>query len=163
MKFITLVAAVAKNGALGFRGEMPWHLPDELSHFKKVTLGKPVLMGRKTREAIGMALPGRQNIVISRNPEFRAADCETATSLEQAIAMAHGPELMIIGGGELYRQAISLANRMLLTIIDCEPDADTWFPEWSEREWALAGSVHHAIDETHDYAFAMQEWLRISD
>jgi dihydrofolate reductase len=162
MKFITLVAAVAKNGAIGMKGEMPWHLPDELRHFKKVTLGKPVLMGRKSHEAIGMALPGRQNIVISRNPEFKTTGCETASSLEQAIELAAGAELMIIGGGELYRQAMPSANRMLLTIVDCEPEADTWFPEWSDDDWALAGSVRHPQDETHAYAFAMQEWLRLS-
>ena len=113
MRFVTLVAAVARNGAIGFRGEMPWHLPDELRHFKRVTLGKPVLMGRKTRQAIGMALPGRQNIVISRNPDFIAAGCETASSLEHAIELAKEPELMIIGGGELYRQSMPLANRMI--------------------------------------------------
>jgi dihydrofolate reductase len=161
VKFISLVAAVAKNGAIGFRGKMPWHLPDELRHFKKVTLGKPVLMGRRTRQAIGMALPGRQNIVISRNPDYQAKGCETASSLELAIEMAQGPELMIIGGGELYRQSIPIANRMFLTIVDCEPEADTWFPEWSDDEWVQAGSVQHQQDETHAYAFAMQEWLRV--
>jgi dihydrofolate reductase len=161
MKFITLIAAVAKNRAIGLRGDMPWHLPDELRHFKSVTLGKPVIMGRKTREAIGMALPGRQNIVVSRNPGFSAKGCGTATTLEQAIEMATASEVMIIGGGELYRQAMPLAGRMFLTIVDCEPEADTWFPEWSESEWGLVGSVAHSADDKHAMAFDMQEWIRI--
>jgi dihydrofolate reductase len=161
MKFITLIAAVAKNRAIGLRGEMPWHLPDELRHFKSVTLGKPVIMGRKTREAIGMALPGRQNIVVSRNPQFSAKGCDTATSLLKAIEIANAAEVMIIGGGDLYRQAMPLASRMFLTVVDCEPEADTWFPEWSVDEWGLVGSVAHSADEKHAMAFDMQEWIRI--
>ena len=160
MKFITLIAAVAKNRAIGLGGQIPWHLPDELRHFKKITLGKPVVMGRKTHEAIGMALPGRQNIVVSRNPGCTATGCETAVSLEQALEIANGPEVMVIGGGELYLQAMPVAGRMLLTIVDCEPEADTWFPEWSRQEWGLAGSVQCPADAEHSFAFEMQEWLR---
>lgn len=161
MKTLTLVAAVAKNRAIGLRGEMPWHLPDELRYFKKITLGKPVIMGRKTREAIGMALPGRQNLVISRSPDYSAKGSETAGSLQQAIELAQGTELMIIGGGELYRQAIPLANRMFLTIVDCEPEADTWFPEYPASQWQMASSLAHPADEIHAHAFEMQEWIRI--
>lgn len=160
---LTIVVAMARNRAIGLRGEMPWHLPDELRHFKKVTLGKPVIMGRKTREAIGMALPGRQNIVISRNPAFIAAGCQTASSLEQAVELAHGTELMIIGGGELYRLALPHASRMVLTVVDCEPEADTWFPEWQRSEWELQGSVRHESDQQHEFSFDMQEWKRLSD
>jgi dihydrofolate reductase len=161
MKTLSLIAAVAKNRAIGLRGDMPWRLPDELRYFKKITLGKPVVMGRKTRQAIGMALPGRQNIVISRNPEFTAKDCETAGSLEQAIDQAQGTEVMVIGGGELYRQALPLAKRMFLTIVDCEPEADTWFPKYRASEWKMAGSELHPADQNHAHAFEMQEWLRI--
>ena len=157
---LTLVAALARNRAIGLHGRMPWHLPDELRHFKKVTLGKPVIMGRKTREAIGMALPGRQNIVISRNDDFHAKGCETASSLEQAVELSNGPELMIIGGGELYRLALPHANRMLLTIVNCEPEADTWFPEWERNDWVLGDSEHHPVDEHHEYSFEMQSWVR---
>lgn len=160
MKTISLVAAVARNGAIGLGGDLPWHLPDELRHFKRITLGKPVVMGRKTFEAIGKALPGRQNIVISRNPRFSAIECEVADSLQQARALAAGPELMVIGGGELYRIALPEANRMFLTVVDCEPEADTWFPPWSETEWRLAGSEPHPADPEHAFSFEMQEWLR---
>jgi dihydrofolate reductase len=160
MKTISLVAAVARNGAIGLRGDLPWHLPDELRHFKRITLGKPVVMGRKTFEAIGKALPGRQNIVITRNPQFSAAGCEVANSLRQVRALAVGPELMVIGGGDLYRMALPEASRMFLTVVDCEPEADTWFPHWSEAEWQLVGSASHPADSEHAFSFEMQEWLR---
>ena len=140
---------------------MPWHLPDELRHFKSVTLGKPVIMGRKTREAIGLALPGRQNIVVSRNPEFSVSGCDTAISLEQAIETASGPEVMIIGGGELYRQAMPLAGRMFLTIIDCEPEADTWFPERDEKQWQEVGRTSFPADDQNPHSFSIVEYLRV--
>jgi len=158
-KFITLVAALAKNNAIGLNGKMPWRLPDELRHFKRITMGKPVIMGRKTRQAIGITLPGRQNVVISRDPQFQADGCDIAQSIEQAFSIATGPELMVIGGGEIYRQAMPHASRMFLTVVDCEPVADTWFPEWNEDEWLLAGSVCHQADESHEYAFELQEWI----
>jgi dihydrofolate reductase len=161
-KSLIVVAALASNRAIGLDGRMPWRLPDELEYFKRITLGKPVIMGRKTREAIGMALPGRQNIVISRNPAFSATDCETASSLEQAIELARGPELMIIGGGQLYRLALPHAKRMALTIVNCEPEADTWFPEWRAADWELIQTDHHPADERHKYSFEMQNWVRIS-
>lgn len=161
-RFVTVVAAVAKNRAIGLRGEMPWHLPDELRHFKRITLGKPVLMGRKTFEAIGRPLPGRQNLVISRHSEYRAEGVATANSLEEAMALAAPGEVMVIGGGELYRLALPIAGRMFLTVVDCEPEADTWFPRWREGDWELVGSVPHAVDERHDWSFQMQEWLRVA-
>jgi dihydrofolate reductase len=159
----TIVVAMAMNRAIGMRGEMPWHLPDELKHFKKITLGKPVIMGRKTRESIGMALPGRQNIVISRNTAFTAPGCQVAASLEQAADLANGPELMVIGGGELYRQTLPLAVHMYLTIVDCSPEADTWFPEWDSNGWERIGTVRHASDQRHQFSFEMQEWIRPGD
>lgn len=151
---------MARNRAIGLDGAMPWHLPDELRHFKSVTMGKPVVMGRKTFEAIGKALPGRQNIVISRNRGYQAAGCETAESLQGALAIAAGREAMVIGGGQLYRLALPMAGRMFLTVVDCEPEADTWFPAWPEPEWQLVSSISHPADRRHDHAFARQEWLR---
>ena len=162
-KSLTLIAAVAQNRAIGLRGRMPWHLPDDLRHFKRVTLGKPVVMGRKTWEVIGRPLPGRQNIVISRNRDYRARGCEVAHSLDAALGVAEGAELMIIGGGELYRQALPGAQRMVLTIVDCAPEADTWFPAWSKSDWKLAGSEQHPTDDRHAFGFEFQEWVRVSD
>ena len=157
-----MVAAVANNRAIGLRGAMPWRLPDELRHFKRITLGKPVLMGRKTFEAIGRPLPGRQNIVVSRDPAYRAKGADSADSLANALALADPGEVMVIGGGELYRQAMPIAGRLFLTVVDCEPEADTWFPRWSEAEWQRVGSVPHAADDRHAWPFTMQEWLRLA-
>lgn len=159
--FISIVAAVAQNGAIGHRGAMPWHLPDELRHFRRITLGKPVLMGRKTFQAIGSPLPGRRNIVISRNPGFNPHGVTVAGSLEAALEHAGAGEVMVIGGGELYRLALPMAGRLFLTVVDCAPEADTWFPEWDESAWHLAGSRLHSADGQHPFAFEMQEWIRL--
>jgi len=139
---------------------MPWHLPGELKHFKDATMGKPIVMGRKTWESIGKALPGRQNIVISRDPDFRAQGCDVCTSLQQAMAVARGNEVMIIGGGELYRMALPLARRMILTFVNSVFPADTWFPDWDRSDWILVSrrSVNSDADNPHDYE--VQELVR---
>ncbi|MDX1379902.1 MAG: dihydrofolate reductase [Xanthomonadales bacterium] len=157
---ITLVVAMARNRAIGLDGRMPWHLPGELKHFKATTMGHPIVMGRRTWQAIGRALPGRQNIVVSRDPDFVADGADTATSLDEALAIAEGDEVMIIGGGQLYRQALPLATRMVVTIIDAEPEADTWFPEWRADDWREVSRRRVAADERNDHAFEVTEWVR---
>ena len=112
-KKVTLIAALGRNRAIGLDGRMPWHLPSELQHFKRTTMGKALVMGRKTWQAIGRPLPGRQNIVISRNPAFKATGIDVADSLERAIEIARSEEVMIIGGGQLYEQALPLADRIV--------------------------------------------------
>lgn len=159
-KSVTLIAAMARNRAIGFKGNMPWHLPGELRHFKQATMGKPIVMGRKTWESIGRALPGRQNIVVTRNSDFDAPGCDLAGSLEEAICKSHGSEIMIIGGGQLYRQALDRSERMILTEVDCEPEADTWFPEWDTGEWTQASIRLQPADETNPYAYRVIEWVR---
>jgi dihydrofolate reductase len=160
-KSITIVVAMGRNRGIGLDGRMPWHLPAELRHFKAVTMGKPVVMGRKTWEAIGRPLPGRQNIVVSRNEQFQAPGCDVVGSLVEAVEAAEGMEVMLIGGGELYRQALPLASRLLLTEIDLEPAADTWFPQWDPAEWRLVGSQRHEADDENRYAFETTEWVRV--
>ena len=115
-KSITLIAAMGKNRAIGMNGRMPWHIPAELQHFKKATMGKTIVMGRKTWQAIGRPLPGRQNIVVSRNPDFQAKGVDSATSLDDAAAKSESDEVMIIGGGQLYALALPLAKRLVLTL-----------------------------------------------
>jgi len=159
-KTITIIAAMARNRAIGLAGEMPWHLPAELQHFKQVTMGKPIVMGRKTWESIGRPLPGRQNLLVTRNPDYQAEQCEIAASLEQAIRMARGEEIMIIGGGQLYSEALPLTDRMVLTLVDCEPRADTWFPQWCEDEWKQVSSRSVAADENNPLAYQVMELLR---
>lgn len=158
---LCIVAAMGRNLAIGKDGRMPWHLPAELQHFKRTTLGKPVAMGRKTYEAIGRPLPGRQNLVISRNRAYQATGCQVVASLVEAVHAAEGSELMIIGGGELYRQALPLASRMVLTMIDIEPEADTWFPQWDASEWQLLSSDCHAADADNPLDYEINEWRRL--
>lgn len=162
VKTITIVAAMARNRAIGLQGRMPWHLPAELQHFKRTTLGKPVVMGRKTWEAIGRPLPGRQNLVVTRSARYRAEGAYCATSLDAAIEIAEGAEVMVIGGGELYRLALPLAARMVLTHIDCEPQADTWFPEWNAAQWQRVRSERYPADERNEYTFEVLEFERIN-
>jgi dihydrofolate reductase len=159
-KTLTLVAAMGRNGGIGFQGRMPWHLPAELKHFKRTTLGKPVVMGRKTWESIGRPLPDRQNLVVSRNEAYQAEGCQVVASLVEAIEAAEGTEVMIIGGGELYRQALPLASRMVLTTVDLEPECDTWFPTWDPSEWTLVRAEQVPRGDGNILAFEVVEWMR---
>ena len=159
---LTLIAAMGKNRAIGMAGRMPWHLPAELQHFKKVTMGKTIVMGRKTWQAIGRPLPGRQNIVVSRNPDFHADGVDLATSLEDAALMSESDEVMIIGGGQLYALALPLAQRMVLTLIDIEPEADTWFPEWDDQKWSQTSEKHFPIDDKNKLAYRVIQLSRNS-
>ncbi len=161
-KQICLVAAMGRNRAIGVNGKMPWHLPGELRHFKQITMGKPIVMGRKTWESIGRPLPGRQNIVISGNSAYSQAGIDLAASLQQALHIAEGDEVMIIGGGELYRQALPMAARMVLTLVDCEPEADTFFPAWNEQQWQEISRLSKAADEQNPYACEIIELRRIA-
>ncbi len=131
-----IVAASLKTHAIGFQGNMPWHIPKDLKRFKQLTLGKPVIMGRKTFESIGKPLPNRTNIIVSKTLTLRDG-ITICSSLDEAINNCHGiPEIMIIGGEQIYRQALPLCNKMYLTHVFMEPtSADTWFPEFNQSEW----------------------------
>ncbi len=128
---LILIAAVARNGGIGLDNELLVHLPEDLQHFKRTTLSWPIVMGRKTWESIGRSLPGRRNIVVTRNPTWQAAGAETAASLDAALVLAAGTErLFVIGGARLFAQALPLADELVLTEIDAELPADTYFPPW---------------------------------
>ncbi len=160
-KAITIIAAMAQNRAIGLAGAMPWHLPGELKHFKETTMGKPIVMGRKTWEAIGRALPGRQNIVVTRNRDYSADGCLVVHSFPSAVEQAKGNEIMVIGGGQLYRQALPGAERMVLTLVDCTPEADTWFPQWNENEWSVISRRSQLKDENNELAYEVVELIRL--
>lgn len=151
---------MATNRAIGLDGRMPWHLPGELKHFKEATMGKPIVMGRKTWESIGRALPGRQNIIVTRNQSFSAEGCDVAASLEEALEIACGDEVMIIGGGQLYQQALPMACRILLTVVELEPEADTWFPDWDQSSWQVIHSREVSGDEVNLHTYQVLEWVR---
>lgn len=138
---LALVVAVAKNGMIGRDGDMPWKLSTDLKRFKRDTMGKPIIMGRKTFNAIGMVLPGRLNIVVSRS-EFVVEGTVHANSIEKALEIASewgrengSDEICVVGGGQIYRETISLADRLYVTHVMAEPDGDTRFPEIVEAEW----------------------------
>jgi len=152
---------MGKNRAIGMAGRMPWHLPAELQHFKQATMGKTIVMGRKTWQAIGRPLPGRQNIVISRNPAFLARGVELTGSLAGAIELSESDEIMVIGGGQLYALALPMAQRMILTLIDVEPEADTWFPAWEERDWVQTGEESFPANDKNQLAYRIIELSRV--
>ncbi|TDR82669.1 dihydrofolate reductase [Paludibacterium purpuratum] len=133
---LTLVAAMAADRVIGIDNRLPWHLPEDLKHFKALTLGKPVIMGRKTFESIGRPLPGRRNIVVTRQPDWRAEGVETAHGVEEALDLAGDvAEVCLIGGAELYAQALSQADRLLLTEIELAVAGDARFPEFRTLGW----------------------------
>jgi dihydrofolate reductase len=136
MPLVSLIAAMARNRVIGAGTRLPWHLPADLQRFKRLTMGAPVIMGRKTHESIGRALPGRRNIVITRRPGASWDGCEVAGSLDAALAAARDtPEVFVIGGAELYRLALPRADRLYLTLIDAEYPGDTLFPEFDPADW----------------------------
>jgi len=159
---IVLVAAMGRNRVIGVDGGMPWHLPADLRHFKAVTLGHPVVMGRRTFESIGRALPGRRNIVLSRSLDPAPEGCEVAGSLAEALAVLEPGAVMVIGGGELYRSALPSASRMELTFIDAAPEGDTHFPDWSHADWALTEMHRRPADSANPYALVFCSLSRAS-
>jgi dihydrofolate reductase len=152
---IALVVAMDRAQAIGREGGLPWHLPDDLRHFKQLTLGHPVLMGRKTFEAIGRPLPGRSNLVLSRDEAWQHAGATRVSSIEQALQRAQDESwLMVIGGGEIYRLALPLAEQIHLCEVDTRIEqADTWFPPFERADWNELARDHHAADAQHCFAF----------
>ena len=157
---ISLIAAMDRNRLIGCDNELPWKLPADLAHFKRVTMGKPVVMGRRTFESIGRPLPGRTNIVLTRMAGFNADGVLKADSLETAFALAGDvDEVMVIGGGAVYEQALPLARRLYLTLVDGEFDGDAWFPEIDASRWREIETSQHRADERnpYDYRFVVLE------
>ncbi|HET6546112.1 MAG TPA: dihydrofolate reductase [Rhodanobacteraceae bacterium] len=158
---VTLIAAIDRNRAIGRGGTLPWHLPADLRRFKALTLGKPVLMGRRTAAAIGRALPGRRNLVLTRSREAPFAGQEPVDSLDAAIARTEPAELMVIGGGEVYALALARATRMHLTWVDTTvAGADTFFPRFDPAAWIETAREVHARDARHEFAFAFVDYQR---
>jgi dihydrofolate reductase len=161
---ISVIVAMAANRVIGHENRLPWHLPADLKHFKATTLGKPVVMGRRTWESIGRPLPGRTNIVITRDTAYTAEGCVVVHSLDEAIrAAGEAAELMIIGGAELYHQALPQADTLHLTLIHGEFAGDTHFPEWRQDEWRETGRVDHEPDENNSHAYSFITLERVVD
>jgi dihydrofolate reductase len=153
-----LIAAVANNGVIGAQGKLPWHLPEDLAHFKKITLGHPILMGRRTWESLGKPLPGRENIVISRKAGFEAPGASVAASLEAALALCTGEATaFVIGGAEIYAAALPLADGLVLTEIDRDYEGDTRFPEWDRTAWRASQKETHTSNAGVRFDFVLYE------
>ena len=151
---ISLVAAMTQDRVIGCQGKMPWHLPRELQHFKSLTWGKPIVMGRKTYDGLKRPLPGRRNLVLSRQPNLEIEGCEVFPSLDEAIQAAEtDEEVMVIGGGYVFELAIAQASRIYLTLIDAKIDGDTYFPEWDQTQWTVVSSESFSADEANIYAY----------
>ncbi len=154
---LSIIAALSRNRVIGKDNQLPWRLPADLKHFKSVTLGKPVIMGRKTFESIGRPLPGRDNIVVTRDPEFHADGIAVAHSLDDALAQAHNvPEIMLIGGAQLYAESLARAQRLYLTLIHADVDGDAHFPDYDPADWRETAREDHAPDENNHYSYSFQ-------
>jgi dihydrofolate reductase len=156
---VTLVVAVADSGVIGRDNALPWHLPDDLKHFKRITLGKPVIMGRKTFESIGKPLPGRHNIVVTRDANYRREGVTVVHSVDGALRAAEGAaEVMVIGGADLFRLFLWSAGRVHLTRVHGDIAGDVHWAPLDEKEWRRSAAEEHAADERHAYAMTFEVW-----
>ena len=155
---VYLVAAVSLNGVIGAQGKLPWHLPEDLKHFKRLTLGHPVIMGRRTWESLGKPLPGRENIVVSRKAGFEAPGASVASTLEAAVALCMGEAVAyVIGGAELYAAALPLADGLVLTEIHQDYEGDTRFPDWDRKAWRATQKETHTSDKGVRFDFVLYQ------
>lgn len=159
---LSAIVAMSENRVIGDDNHLPWHLPADLKHFKTLTTGHPILMGRKTYESIGRPLPNRTNIIMTRNPSFQAPGCIVVTSIGDAIkhaATIGSQEIFIIGGAEIYLQLLSSIQRIYLTVIHEQFDGDAFFPELAQTEWEEHDAITHHADENneYDYTFSILE------
>jgi len=159
---ITLIAAAAENNALGKDNGLLWHLPDDFKHFKQITTGHYIVMGRKTFESFPKPLPNRTHIIITRQNDYPVPEgCHVVNSLQKAIGICpKDEEIFIIGGGEIYNQSLKIADRIELTRVHASFEADTFFPEIDENEWELISEKLHPKDEKHAYSFTFQTYRK---
>jgi dihydrofolate reductase len=161
MSNLSLIWAMDSNRLIGNANALPWYLPADLAFFKRTTLGKPILMGRKTYQSIGKPLPGRRNIVITRDPGFCAAGCDIATGIDEALRLcADAEEVMLIGGASLYEQTIDRASKLYITRIHGEFEGDTWFPEFNIDAWNIESREDFDADQANPYSYSLVKYVR---
>jgi len=161
---ISLLAALDEQGGIGVENRLPWHLPADLKRFKSLTMGHHLIAGRKTFQSIGRALPGRTMIVVTRQADFAVQGCIVCASLKNALKVAedrHEEEVFVIGGGQIFAQALPLADRMYLTRVHTITPADVFFPAYDPVDWELLRSEEHSADERHAYAFTCMDLVRV--
>ncbi|MFK8019627.1 MAG: dihydrofolate reductase [Pseudomonadales bacterium] len=164
---MSLIVAMTRNRCIGNDNSLMWHLRADLQNFKRVTSGKPVIMGRKTYDSIGRPLPARFNIVVSRQTGLQIAGCEVASSIAQAKALAirwckqhDEDEYFVLGGAEIYNQCMADIDRLYVTLVDAEMSGDAWFPEFDESEWQETSRIEHQKDKDNDWDFSVLEYRR---
>jgi dihydrofolate reductase len=153
---VSIIVASSKNGVIGVNNQLPWRLSSDLKYFKRITLNKPILMGRKTYESIGKPLPQRQNIILTNQKNFLAPECIVTCSISDGLEQAakFGDELMVIGGAQIYVAMLPLANKIYLTEVDCEIDGDAFFPKLNLYEWTQVSRETHNQDEKNQYKYS---------
>lgn len=158
---ISIISALARNRTIGINNTLPWRLPEDLKHFKTLTLGHHILMGRKTFESLPGILPGRPHVVITRNRDFEVNNCIVVHSIEDAIAVASGDEeIFFIGGADLYQQALTIADRMYLTEIQANVEGDAWFPEFDRSQWLETQRETHQSENGLAFHFVIYDKIR---
>jgi len=151
---LSIIVAMARNRVIGAKGAIPWHLPDELKRFRNITMGHHIIMGRKTWESIGRPLPGRASVIVTRQSGYRAPGAVVVHSLDEAIAACPGDaEIFVIGGAELYAEALPRASRIYLTEVDADVEGDTWMPEFNAGAWRETASQSFAADDRHAHPY----------
>lgn len=159
---ISLIVAMDRGGLIGRDNSLPWRLSADLKHFRKTTMGKPIIMGRRTHESIGRPLPGRQNIVITTDPHYQATGCDVVHSPQQALSQVpDAQEVMVMGGASLYREFLPMADRLYITRVEANLTGDTYFPEWSPAAWQCRDSEVHTADENNDYDYCFEVFERV--
>jgi len=160
---ISIIVAMDEDRGIGFENQIPWHLPADLARFKKLTMGHHLLVGRKTYESIGSVLPGRQMIILTRNPEYTAQNCITAETLDSALKLAENrgeKEVFIIGGAEIYREALPLGDHLYLTVVRTRAKADAYFPQFEELDWSQICSQEIPADDKNSLATTFKHLVR---
>lgn len=159
---LSLIVAMAKNRVIGVDGKIPWHLPNELQLFKRLTMGHHIVMGRKTYESINRLLPGRTTVIVTRQKGYAVPGAIVVHSLDEAItACGNDPEIFVIGGADIFNLAMPIADRLYLTIVDTEPAGDTWMPPVNAGEWRQTVTESYAADERHAHAYRFTTYDRI--
>ena len=158
---IAIIVAMDKHGVIGRDNDLPWRLSADLKYFRRVTMSKPIIMGRNTHESIGRPLPGRTNIVLTRQDDYQAEGCVVVKDIPQALAAcADAEQAMVMGGASLYQQFLPITDELYLTRVEAEVAGDTWFPEWHAAQWQCLSREAHPADDSNEYAYCFEHYRR---
>ncbi len=159
---ISIIVATDEQGLIGRENDLPWKLSADLQYFRRITMGKPLIMGRKTHESIGRALPGRKNIVLTNNADYQPEGCTIVHTIDEAVHACGGAqEAMVMGGSSLYKQFLPLANKLYLTLVHANLTGDTWFPDWDKTQWQQISREDHDADNKNNYPYSFIRYKRI--